>query len=72
MKKWYRLYGKDSNMQRKKAVDWQSGRFTANLIHATIFNQEHADKALEEANGMNDNMEFELREVKELQNKEWH
>lgn len=71
MKKWYRLYGKTNDMQRMKAVDWQNGSFTGNLIHATIFNEEHAQMALKEATELND-MSFELREVKDLRGKEWY
>jgi len=71
MKKWYRLYGKTPEMNRMKPVDWAKGCFTTNLIHATIFSEEHANQAIEEVT-VHNSMKFELREVKDLRGKEWY
>lgn len=72
MKKWYRLYGKMSENERMKPVDWSSGVFVNNLIHATIFNENQANIALNEVKVLNpDVFKFELREVKELRGKDW-
>jgi hypothetical protein len=65
MKKLYRLYGKDSGMKKMRPVNWLKGDFTNNLIFATIFNEEEGMRALSDATSSNEEMHFELREVKE-------
>jgi len=65
---YYRLYGKYGNMKRFQAVDWKNGGFVGNLIHATIFNEDEAKQAIDEATKLNNDFIWELRILKD---KEW-
>lgn len=60
----FRLYMKLKTKKRFYPVDWRNGVQVKNLIHATIFNAEEGQRALEEGIKLNDNMDFELREIK--------
>ena len=67
MNKYFRIYGKDSQMQNYKAFDYSTGSFVDKLIYATIIKEseyEKAIKAVEFMNMNNPNYHFELREVK--------
>lgn len=59
----YRLYA-SYKKGRYKAVDWKNGLQVNNLIYATIFNKQEADKVLKEATSCdNPDFRFELRKV---------
>lgn len=64
---YYRIYGKQGNAKRFKAMDYSSGELVTNLIYATNFEPLQKEELEAEVKYLNDNnpeFTFELREVK--------
>ena len=64
--KYYRIYAKQSNQNRFKAVDWAEGRQVDNLIRATIIDEAHLQKAIDAIDAsvkLNHSIVFQIREV---------
>lgn len=64
MEKRYLLYMKAENQKRFSAVDWKNGSQVGNLIFATRFTKDNADKVLEEAQRLNPEYQFKIKEAR--------
>lgn len=64
--KYYRIYAKQSNQNRFKAVDWAEGVQVNNLIRATIIEERFLQKAIDTIDAsvkLNHNIVFQIREI---------
>jgi hypothetical protein len=59
--KYFRLYAKFPNSRRFQPMDCKACRPVINLIYATIFEEEPAQRVLAEVTRMNPDVKFELR-----------
>ena len=66
MVKIYRIYGKQKNEKRLKALDLKNGVFVSNLIYASFFYEnelEQLKKVVQDLNEQNREFTFEIRKA---------
>ena len=62
----YRIYGKQKNEKRLKALDLKNGVFVSNLIYASFFYEnelEQLKKVVQDLNEQNREFTFEIRKA---------